>query len=140
MTLEEYKNEIKELKERLEKLEAVKVEEPQPKRWKPKDGQIYWLIDRYGNVEDTTWNADSYDTWQHLCGNCFETKEEAEKAVEKLKAWKRLKDKGFRFDGWEWRYEKIRYELDFTALSEEGEKEAEKDLDLLFGGDDEVNY
>lgn len=30
-------------------------------------------------------------------GNYFETKEEAEKAVEKLKAWKRLKDKGFRF-------------------------------------------
>lgn len=31
-------------------------------------------------------------------GNYFESKEEAEKAVEKLKAWKRLKDKGFRFD------------------------------------------
>lgn len=30
-------------------------------------------------------------------GNYFVTKEEAEKAVEKLKAWKRLKDKGFRF-------------------------------------------
>lgn len=29
-------------------------------------------------------------------GNCFDTIEEAEKAVEKLKAWKRLKDKGFR--------------------------------------------
>ena len=29
-------------------------------------------------------------------GNYFETKEEAEKAVEKLKAWKRLKDKGFK--------------------------------------------
>jgi len=29
-------------------------------------------------------------------GMLFETKEEAEKAVEKLKAWKRLKDKGFR--------------------------------------------
>ena len=31
-------------------------------------------------------------------GNYFETKEEAEKAVEKLKAWKRLKDKGFKLD------------------------------------------
>lgn len=30
-------------------------------------------------------------------GNYFETKEEAKKAVEKLKAWKRLKDKGFEF-------------------------------------------
>lgn len=35
--------------------------------------------------------------WQDAkqIGNYFETEEEAEKAVEKLKAWKRLKDKGF---------------------------------------------
>lgn len=38
-----------------------------------------------------------YDS-KHLkkIGNYFETKEEAEKAIEKLKAWKRLKDKGFK--------------------------------------------
>lgn len=29
------------------------------------------------------------------------SKEEAEIAVRKLRAWQRLKDKGFRFDGWE---------------------------------------
>ena len=33
-------------------------------------------------------------------GNYFETREEAERAVKNLKAWKRLKDKGFRFNGW----------------------------------------
>jgi hypothetical protein len=33
-------------------------------------------------------------------GNYFETEEEAKKAVEKLKALKRLKDKGFRFNAW----------------------------------------
>lgn len=32
-------------------------------------------------------------------GNYFESLEEAEKAVEKLRAWKRLKDKGFVFKG-----------------------------------------
>ena len=31
-------------------------------------------------------------------GNYFDTREEAEKAVEKLKAWKRLKDKGISFE------------------------------------------
>ena len=31
-------------------------------------------------------------------GNYFETEEEAEKALEKLKAWKRLKDKGISFE------------------------------------------
>lgn len=33
-------------------------------------------------------------------GLTFGTKEEAEKAVEKLKAWKRLKDNGFEFEGY----------------------------------------
>ena len=38
-----------------------------------------------------------YDT-KHLkkIGNYFRAKKDAEKAIEKLKAWKRLKDKGFR--------------------------------------------
>ena len=63
-------------------------------------------------------------------GNYFETKEEAEKAVEKLKAWKRLKDKGFRF---------VEYDTEHCGLStiyfvydNEIDK---KDLDLLFGGE-----
>ena len=34
------------------------------------------------------------------CGLYFKTKEEAEKAVEKLKAWKRLKDGGITFKNW----------------------------------------
>ena len=33
-------------------------------------------------------------------GNYFNTREDAELAVRKLKAWKRLKDKGFRFGHW----------------------------------------
>jgi hypothetical protein len=37
---------------------------------------------------------------QREIGNYFETQEEAELAVRKLKAWKRLKDKGFRFNCW----------------------------------------
>lgn len=49
-----------------------------------------------------------YDDWNEL-GICFETKEEAEKAVEKLKALKRLKDKGFRVI--DYGDEDIRYEI-----------------------------
>ena len=58
----------------------------------------------------------------------FETEEEAKKAVEKLKAWKRLKDKGFRFidhidrDSGQGM---TRYEWDGYVNGE--------DLDLLFG-------
>ena len=64
-------------------------------------------------------------------GNYFETKEEAEKAVERLKAFKRLKDKGFRFidhidrDSGQGM---TRYEWDGYVNGE--------DLDLLFGGEE----
>lgn len=65
-------------------------------------------------------------------GNYFESKEEAEKAVEKLKAWKRLKDKGFRFidhidrDSGQGM---TRYEWDGYVHGE--------DLDLLFSQEDD---
>lgn len=93
----------------------------------------YWSYDTFNN--DVTFNSianeDDRKADQEI-GNYFETKEEAEKAVEKLKAWKRLKDKGFRFDKWAnasagpyrpiWFY----FEKD-TAL-----EDIKSDLDLLF--------
>ena len=62
----------------------------EPKEW--------WYIDIHGPHKVT--NNDEYyqqvETASKEVGNYFETEEEAEKAVEKLKAWKRLKDKGYR--------------------------------------------
>lgn len=78
----------------------------------------------------------------------FYTHEEAKKAVEKLKAWKRLKDKGFRFEGIKEDYTRIlqsqdpfrigkRY-LQFNKSEDERwMKENWQDLDLLFSGEDE---
>lgn len=55
--------------------------------------------------------------------------------VEKLKAWKRLKDKGFRFTGW-----KCTGGIEFTFDNyvDKGERteSAVDDLDLLFGGEE----
>lgn len=54
----------------------------------------YWYI--YGNqVLKNDCDGVLEDRFKEI-GNYFETKEEAEKAVEKLKAVKRLKDKGFK--------------------------------------------
>ena len=62
----------------------------EPKSW--------WYIDCDGEVFRGE-NADKEHTDNHKSiGNYYISSEEAEKAVEKLKAWKRLKDKGFRFD------------------------------------------
>ena len=62
---------------------------------KPKE---YWYIDADGGLLcEPSDDRCEFDNKCREIGNYFETKEEAERAVEKLKAWKRLKDKGFRF-------------------------------------------
>ena len=81
-----------------------------------------------------------YDNFGHIhklaeeLGIAFKTKEEAEKAVEKLKAWKRLRDKGFKFE-W-WLSEPSGDHIEFYMDSFEWDKEATEDLNLLFGGEE----
>ena len=67
--------------------------------WEDYEDENYYFIDpdSSGNdrvIDDTDagWKA---DLARKEIGNYFKTKKEAEKAVEKLKVWKRLKDKGF---------------------------------------------
>ena len=73
-------------------------------------------------------------------GNYFETKEEAEKALEKLKAWKRLKDSGISFeakviDG-RW-YLGPKVEPKPRTFDEVND--LFKDVMFVFGGEDESN-
>ena len=96
--------------------------------------EYYWVIDDDGMlVCRTVGDFANEERCKHI-GNYFETKEEAEKAVEKLKAWKRLKDKGFRFDGW-----KCTGSISFTFDNYCGDGQlisASDDLDLIFGGEE----
>ena len=81
-------------------------------------------------------------------GNYFETKEEAEKAVEKLKALQRLKDKGFRFEGWDMLEYAPNDNYDYSpsigfSIPEldkdkphEYPNDIEKYLDICFGGEE----
>ena len=61
----------------------------------------------------------------------YTTAKEAEQAVEKLKAWKRLKNNGFKFKGSQLQNLNIKFWLDH------GYTEMGDDLDLLFGGKDD---
>ena len=89
----------------------------------------YWYIDFDGDVLGCVEPFDEETEEQRKeIGNYFETKEEAEKAVEKLKAWKRLKDNGFKFKGGDDAC--ISYEFNI----EKWNNELEKDFELLFGG------
>lgn len=67
------------------------------------------------------------------------SEEEAEKAVEKLEAWTRLKDGGFKFTGYDL-YSgsgvKDKTEGEFAISAECSDFVGNKDLDLLFGGED----
>ena len=58
-----------------------------------KEPKGYWYIRDGGNIDHNLYGKSIINRHKEI-GNYFETKEEAEKAVEKLKAWKRLKDKG----------------------------------------------
>ena len=107
----------------------------------PKELKIHWYI--YGSepleVDEQNWNKEFIEELKSV-GNYFETKEEAEKAVLKLKAWKRLKDKGFEFINFP--YKKIcKYDARTGVGNLEYQvkyyEELDDDLDLLFGGGDE---
>lgn len=64
---------------------------------------------------------------------------EAIKVEEKLKAWKRLKDKGFRFDNWDLDADDQDINVLLSSYTYKGSKvyDFEKDLDLLFSGEDD---
>ena len=68
--------------------------------WKPELGKKYYLSDSNGSVYDSVWSNDYIDRSRFEIGNCFENREEAEKAIERLKAWERLKNAGLKFKDW----------------------------------------
>ena len=76
--------------------------------------------------------------WLKEIGNYFETKEEAELAVEKLKAWKRLKDYHIRFDlDFVKNTISFTYRLDGTLHSSVNEERIIfEDMKTIFGGEE----
>lgn len=103
----------------------------------------YWYIDTA--MMEVTYNTlgakSDLEEFNKQIDNYFSSEEEAEKAVEKLKAWKRLKDKGFEFccdikkeslcgNGFNIPLNAIMPPEAYT------DTEVVKDLDLLFGGEE----
>lgn len=58
----------------------------EPTRWKPVPGDTYWSLDGVGYVNYYESSGGTYTASRVLIGNCFKTKEEAERVVEYLKA------------------------------------------------------
>ena len=107
------------------------------KEWEDyEESKEHYFITEYGGVFSLNEygglnNVANLEDYREI-GNYFETKEEAEKAVEKLKAYKRLRDKGFRFNGWDG----TRIGSNISYISEVYYEGCADDMDLLFGGEE----
>ena len=97
----------------------------------------HFVITCDGKIITTAEEFTAIDECEKI-GNYFETREEAEKAVKKLKAWKRLKDKGFKVELWDYNggNEQERISTGRILFRVKDYKENDKDLDLLFGGEE----
>ena len=107
----------------------------------PEEPKKYYFIDPCGEVvpfwEDEETPEDTEASKQ--IGDYFETKEEAELTVRKLKAWKRLKDKGLNFCAWKITDDGCSVDIETTLDAEvvrAQQKYITDDLDLLFGGEE----
>lgn len=69
-------------------------------------------------------------------GNYFETREEAEKAVERLRAWKRLKDRGFKIVGRTIGVGEKCGSLLYEIESDVDPNRLAEYFDIIFGGED----
>jgi hypothetical protein len=110
----------------------------------PKD---YWTIERnekgglfVHKVAEMSMLPDWIKTDEEY-GIKFATEEEAEKAVEKLKAWTRLKDKGFKFRGCHLENKHFRDLIccdtdEYIKVGSEECKRIQEDYDFLFGGEE----
>lgn len=89
-----------------------------------------WYITSTGEVREGIVDADWRD--ERRIGNYFETREDAVKALEKLEAFKRLKDKGFKFCGFAYTElcDYARVNIKATIINDS----INEDLELLFGG------
>lgn len=85
--------------------------------------------------EDMPDNTESNLKIYFSIDNDFNSREEAKKAVEKLKAWKRLKDKGFEFRWIDMQTGQIKYSL-FLEKGQKFTRGDEDDLLLLFRGEE----
>ena len=111
-----------------------------------KEPKEYWTISGAGYLWVTDHMSSDTITDLREIGNLFETKEEAEKALDKIKAWKRLKDKGFDIESWATKIGDDYYKTGQIVLNLNNVKDREWDeydqimeikneLNILFGGE-----
>lgn len=105
-----------------------------------------YFINWFGEVSELSGHISNIEIEKlRKIGNYFLSREEAERAAERMKAWKRLREFGFRFIDWEldmktvadgkiWFDIGVNTEWDAERLLEL-KPEVKESLDILFGGE-----
>lgn len=55
------------------------------RKWKPKFGKKYFVVNTLGGIDHCIWTNGTVDNGYYDLGNCFPTREEAEALAEKFK-------------------------------------------------------
>lgn len=106
----------------------------------PEEPKEYWYIDYDGGILLGEEDSSSAEKMMISIGNHFDSLEEAEQAVKKLKAFKRLKDKGFRFKDYTRNFDGFK-RVDGSVfivaeLDDEGTIGMIDELNICFGGEE----
>lgn len=95
---EELKKELEELDTQIKELKEQNEIKEDYKRWRAQEGKDYWYIDSDCEIYQEFDRNDDYDNARYVIGNYYKTEEEAEKVVEKMKIYTRLKDLALRLN------------------------------------------
>lgn len=83
--------EIRKTKQHLANLEHL-LANPELERWKPERNEVYYTVDRYGEVKSTQ-NIDClWDRYTINFYNCFQTREQAQEEADKILVRRQLED------------------------------------------------
>ncbi len=102
--------------------------------WRPMRQDPYYFAVSDGDIMDDAWTGYKVDEERYALGNCFETEKQAEEAVERMKAWTRLRHMGaevlhYRYDVGEHPWAKLT--LRFPDEIADNEDELAECLDKL---------
>lgn len=109
------------------------------KEWEDyEEPKEYWFLSTGGEPHRFEGEDKIYTPNRKSIGNYFNTREEAEKAMEKLKAWKRLKDYNVKFN-----LDFVKNKIDFTYTINnpllsvlDGEEQIFNNMKIVFGGEE----
>ena len=83
--------EINKTKKHLTNMEKM-LKECEYGRWKPSEGEEYWILDSWGMAYNEIWTNSNSDPHRYDFYNCFQTREQAEQEGEKILVRRKLED------------------------------------------------